>query len=330
MFNFSFLKKNKNFLFRNSFKYLNFIFLKKNNVKYNNFQFNELFFIKFNFIVIRFINLYSFFSYTIFVGYFSNFFFFKNIVKLLNFSTKIASLGKVHVYFNNRHFNTKLLNYSSKNVILSQKYKLLNHSYSTNAGVSSTNFLKKTKFYVDVAKFMYYDNLNFSFYFLNFFKQFKYNVIYLLFTNRCSHIAAINLFKLSTSFNFFYFINLAPNIVTSSLGRSLYIDNSILPVAQICTNHTPIFFFSDFIKTKLLGFFKSSQISQFTFFYQYFLIQTLEFILNCKIYIKVFSLLKLVIFLKKNQFIQFIKSKYRYFNSKIGKGFFLVEVIEVF
>ena len=177
---------------------------------------------------------------------------------------------------------------------------------------------------------MYYDNLNFSFYFLNFFKQFKYNVIYLLFTNKCSYKSALNLFKLSTSFNFFYFINLAPNIVTASLGRSLFIGTGLSAPTHSCTNYTPIFFFNDFIKTKLLSFFKSSQISQFTFFYQYFLIQTLEFILNCKIYIKVFSLLKLVIFLKKNQFIQFVKSKYRYFNSKIGKGFFLIEVIEVF
>lgn len=92
----------------------------------------------------------------------------------------------------------------------------------------STNFFKKTKFFVDISKFMYYDNLNFSFYFLNFFKQFKYNIIYLLFTNKCSSLTSLNFFKISTSFNFFYFINLAPNIVTASLGRSLNSNSNLL------------------------------------------------------------------------------------------------------
>lgn len=330
MYNFSNLKKNKKIVVKNNFKYFNFYLFKTNYLKYCSIEYTTMLFNKLCIIVTKFLSETFIFKFIKYSGYFLNFFFFNKVFEIFDLVAKISNLRKVRIYFNNRRPKLPIVNCSSREFVLPRGRKFINLNSNLYLSQHSVNFFKKAKFYINVSKFMYYDNLNFSFYFLNFFKQFKYNIIYLLFTNKCSHKIALNFFKINTSFNFFYFINLAPNAVTSSLGKSLckYVGSSIS--RDIYTNYTPIFFFSDVVKTKLLSFFKSSQISQFTFFYQYFLIQTLEFILNCKIFVKVFSLLKLVVFLKKNQFIQFIKSKYKYFNSKVGKGFFLVEVIEVF
>ena len=327
MFNFNFFKKIKILSSKNIFKYANLINLKK----FRNLQFRNLQFRNFNFKFYNLsVNLYYFVD---IFGYTLKFFYFKANSQLLNFHSKFNNFGKLDLYFadDNTSFYSK--NFDQANVELDDtaNFNIFDDTQNLYSFDQPANFIEKNKFITDINKFMYYDNLNFSFYFLNFFKQFKYNIIYLLFTKNCSFNTALDFFKISTSFNFFYFINLAPNSVISSLGGSLCSNANINVLNNFTnTNHTPIFFFSDFIKTKFLSFFKSSNTSQFTFFYQYFLIQSLEFILNCKIYIKVFSLLKLIIFLKKNQFIQFIKSKYKYFNSKIGKGFFLVEVIEVF
>ncbi len=199
---------------------------------------------------------------------------------------------------------------------------------------------KAPKYVFDKIKFVYHDNFKFSFYFLNFFRQFKFCALALILSRKYTVSNIVNFFKVSTSFNFFYFVNLAPTcaitLVTKKVlkfyikkGNSYKLPRSRKLYRLPTNNYTPIFFFNDFIKVKFLRFFKSSNFCQYTHFYQYFLVQSLEHLFNCKVYVKVFSLLKIVIKIKKNKFIRFLKHKYRYYSSKIGKGFFLDETLEV-
>lgn len=179
----------------------------------------------------------------------------------------------------------------------------------------------------------------------SFFKKYKN----LLHNCRCSNYTFriqffMNIFKKPFSFSMFYFLLFVPNIIGAKLFRkftSKYTKKTINRVDNLykmqqrrhafysITNFIPFIFLKSTAKRYILKSLKKRKKFRRTIFYQRYLVGALEHSFNTKVFIKLFSLSQYFRILARHRFVQYLCSKYYFYQIKVGRGFFLRECIYV-
>ena len=299
-FNDIFLKKNKNFFFKNKNRivknnFINYLFFEKFSILYENNLIKNTIHTNNNYL-----NLFFFKKYFIFYTFFKVF----NQHCLFNLNKKSNFLFKLksnNLYFCNHNLNLfKKKNFFFKNVNL-KKRLFFNHHLNFFLTTFSINF--------NTHRFV----LN-SFNGSNNNLILENNLINFFFKNFC-------LFEKNFKLNY------STNFVCSFFYNSFFTKQNIQTNLNTFTNYTPFNSIDLLLTEKIFSKLNVNYVPSFYKYVYYGLSNSIEFILKKKLFLKIFSKS-----FKKNSIsdhIDYLFLKNKSIQSRIGRGFFLHEMLDI-
>lgn len=304
-FNDIFLKKNKNFFFKsefNSYKINNFI---------NIFLFNKLnnFFFKKNLNSLVLPN-----SFFIFLFFFKSFYFFKKNKQKYFYNSNVIFFKKKFFFFNLdlkflkkhkklHHYNHLKLNLNNFTFFFKKKNFFFENFYKNNSLV----FNKVSSFYNFNEISIKSDN----------FLDFSRNDIFL------KNFFFKNYFLVKYNKNLFF----SNNFINSYFYNSFFEDSCYVNNSKFLTNYTPYNYLNDFLIRKIFSKLNVNYVPSFYRYVYYSVANSIEYLLKKKIFLKIFS--KSITNKNSLDHIDSLFSKNRSMQSRIGRGFFLHEMLDI-